>query len=552
MLCPLFLVLNSHGQEPLPQFSYLDSLDNDTLAVVKLNQLLKNNQLKEIEKGDLYVKLLMRYSNMEKFDTVVALANKFILQQQNKSKVHLPRYYGFKGTAYYYLYNLQKSEESNLRALAIAEETKNYKYAAKMCNNLGGILVEQNRFKEAEKTLKRSLNLNKTYVDTINEQYFQSMRILATLYELMKENKMADSLYATCLAGFEKIKSFNGPYNGVLNFYASFLSKQGQPEKAKLLFDKSIATIKKDAFKQDFSALYYNASIFYRGIKDYETSVIYYDSAFHSQREDFNRRHADEIAASETKFKTHVLQSDLKIEKEKKSKWIFAFLLLFALGTAAYTINYINIKKKLAHNKLIQQQLTTNAFMEGEENEKTRLSRELHDGIGQELLALSMQLKKDGNNPLAVKALETIGVDVRNLSHQLMPLTLQLLGLVPSMEEICNKLLVASNIQYHLDANTVTERLSEKLEISLYRIFQELIQNIVKHSQATAVSIQLIRLPQFINLIVEDNGVGFQEKKNSNGIGLSNLNTRVQIMNGQMNYESMEGDGTTVIVRIPI
>jgi signal transduction histidine kinase len=547
-----FSFSNAVAQNDSPEYRYIDSIDNDTIALAELNKVLSQKDLEKKFRPELQIKQLIRYSNVEKFDSTVFWANKYILEYQDKAHQNLPRLYSLKGSAYYYLFNLEKSKESLEKGLQYAMETKNGKILSTISNNLGAIYTEQKEYEKAIKTLKSGLEFNRQFIDSANELYFLSMRILATTYQLKKEPKQADSFFKESIKGLQEIKNFNAPYIGALSFYAQFLVQQGKYDAAKKLLDEAVLLQRKDAFQKDFSALFYNISTFYYGIKDYKTAANFLDSAYHVQYTDFHNRNSQQLADNEIKFKTQLLERDLKISKETKLKWTYAFLLLLALALGAWIVNYFNQKKKNAQVKLQQNQLAINAFIEGEEKEKARLSRELHDGIGQELLALRMQLKKDGAPIEVIESVESIGTDIRNLSHQLMPLTLKMLGLTASMEDICNKLLNASEINFSLNTESIKERLPEKLEISFYRIFQELIQNIVKHSHATEVQIQLIKMPNYINLIIEDNGIGFKEVEATKGIGLSNLTSRVQMMNGQLKYESADGDGTTTIVRIPI
>jgi signal transduction histidine kinase len=190
--------------------------------------------------------------------------------------------------------------------------------------------------------------------------------------------------------------------------------------------------------------------------------------------------------------------------------------------------------------------------MEGEEKEKNRLSKELHDGIAQDLLALRFMFQKQGVNETTLYEIDKIGEEIRSLSHQLMPLTLKMIGLVSALEELCEKLFSNTVIKYEFTANGVTERLPLPLEINLYRIVQELFQNIIKHSKADTVVIQLFQMNSFINLIVEDNGTGFDELQSKSGYGLYNLKSRVQMINGNLRFESESGDGTTTIIRVPV
>ncbi len=548
----LFLAQYAKAQEPSPEYLYLDSNDNDTVALAQITYILNNKNTKAQFIPELQTKQLARYINVEKFDSTVILANKYILENKDKKNEFFARLYSLKSTAFYYLFNMEQAKESLIKGMEIAKENKNFITEARMSSNLGGILVEQKNYNEAEVLLKKAIYIHESVLKKESVYYFQAMRILATNYDFKKQYALADSFFKKSINGLEKLHINNGTYQGALNFYALFLSKQGRFKEAKALFNKALSIRRESVFTKDITALYFLIGHFYMDQKDYETACLYLDSCYHSQEKDFQEKNVNELANAEKKFKTELLKRDVQIANEKRLNWIYAFGFLAALAIGAFLAFYFNNKKKEVRAKLEQQQMTINAFVEGEEKEKTRLSRELHDGIGQELLALCLQLRKAGNNNTIITTAENIGKDIRNLSHQLMPMTLKMLGLLDAMEEICDKLLEPSNIGYHIDAKGLEERLPEKLEISLYRIFQELIHNVVKHSAATMVQIQIIKTPTHINLIVEDDGIGFRQLEKPKGIGLSNLASRVQMMNGQLRYESEDGEGTTTIVRVPV
>ncbi len=201
--------------------------------------------------------------------------------------------------------------------------------------------------------------------------------------------------------------------------------------------------------------------------------------------------------------------------------------------------------------KARQKQIAIDAFIEGEEKEKARIGRELHDGIAQEIVAVKLAMQQENATSGLVNELTRISLDIRNISHELMPQTLKEFGLKLAIEDICQKILAPSGIQYEIHSMLPGERMENKIEITLYRIFQELVHNIIKHSQATEVLVQLRKMNNHVVLVVEDNGKGMTEDK-KNGIGISNLKSRVQLLDGNLQYDSSENEGTTAIVRVPV
>ena len=150
-----------------------------------------------------------------------------------------------------------------------------------------------------------------------------------------------------------------------------------------------------------------------------------------------------------------------------------------------------------------------------------------------------------------INELTRISLDIRNISHELMPQTLKEYGLKLAIEDICQKILAPSGINYEVHSNLPDERMANKIEITLYRIFQELAHNFIKHSHATEVLVQLHKMNNHILLMVEDNGIGMTDEKR-HGIGISNLKSRVQLLDGNLQYDSSDTEGTTAIVRVPV
>lgn len=200
------------------------------------------------------------------------------------------------------------------------------------------------------------------------------------------------------------------------------------------------------------------------------------------------------------------------------------------------------------------------AMIKGQEIERKRVAADMHDGVGQILSAISIQLsqlkakneKADDNDleSLSEKVQHGI-VEVRNVSHALKPDVLEHFGLVPAIEEVCNTLSsdMGPSISFnHID---VEKRFPEEVEINVYRIVQELLNNCIKHANARDVFVTLIKDEGMLLLTVEDDGEGMLNKDHT-GIGLNNVKLRTDIINGEMNIDSSEGKGSLINIEVPI
>lgn len=194
-------------------------------------------------------------------------------------------------------------------------------------------------------------------------------------------------------------------------------------------------------------------------------------------------------------------------------------------------------------------------LMEGQETERQRIARELHDGIGQSLAALKMELQFDEYAPksdFAVKRIDALCNEVRTLSHQMMPLALRENGLRDAVRQLLDRSFGKTEIKVDFVTVRVDGRFAEKVEVHLYRITQELISNILKYADATKVSVHLLSRKNMIALVVEDNGKGYNMDKKLEGIGISNMRSRVEALAGTIRIQASEGKGTYTYIAVPI
>lgn len=205
------------------------------------------------------------------------------------------------------------------------------------------------------------------------------------------------------------------------------------------------------------------------------------------------------------------------------------------------------------------------AIIEGEERERQRIAKELHDGLGQYLSAANMNLKsvfEDSGIPPGklsdtfengLQLLNYAISETRNISQNLLPKAIQDYGLEMAIESLVNQLKKATEISFYLYRNLDGVDLGENIQINLYRIAQEALNNAIRHGKPENVNVQLIYSMGDILLTVEDNGAGFDpEEKNSSGLGLRSMKTRVGAMSANLDIISTIGRGTIVSVVVPI
>jgi signal transduction histidine kinase len=132
-----------------------------------------------------------------------------------------------------------------------------------------------------------------------------------------------------------------------------------------------------------------------------------------------------------------------------------------------------------------------------------------------------------------------------------MPKVLGEFGLIPALEEMLEKTLKFSKLKYQFENFNITDRFNKPIELSLYRITQELVNNVIKHSGATQLSVQLFKNKEQLILIVEDNGSGYSTDQ-SDGHGLLIIKARLNTLNGVLNFDSSSGQGTIATIRVSL
>lgn len=234
------------------------------------------------------------------------------------------------------------------------------------------------------------------------------------------------------------------------------------------------------------------------------------------------------------------------------------------LQTKASELEMINLSlnKEMAEKKEIQQKMI-NAIIITEEKERKRIAADLHDGLGPVLSAINLyyQAYLDAPDPVSksdieIKLKEIIKNtmdDVSRISHNISPNVLENHGLVFALESFISHIAANENIKFDLNFENIF-RFGLKNELTLYRTITELLNNTYKHAAATLISITITQQDQLLKVFYKDNGKGFsvaEKMQNKSGLGLANIQSRIQSLNGTVKFESVLQKGMTVYIEIP-
>lgn len=410
----------------------------------------------------------------------------------------------------------------NKQAIPFMEKSNDQYGLSRVYNNLAGSTKEKNLFQEAVDYYKLSLKVKETTKD---------------LYGIA-------STHNNIYAAYETFASIDDLTNiGLIHL-----------KKAKKIAEK-------EEYTRLLLHLYGNFTNYYVRISNYDSAYKYENKRFLAYKNVFNSEKEETIRELEVEFDVERKRNQIKVLKQEKEIEILAsqkrksiiFILLISLLLIIgfglfYFINYKN-KQKLKHQKVLvsEKEKGLSATIEATENERIRIAKDLHDGVGQQLAALKLQF-----GGMQKKLIDNTSADIRNISHQMMPKTLQEFGLINAVDQLLESTLKSSPINFKFEYFGFEERVSKKIEIAIYRILQELVKNVIVHSSANLLNVQLIKNQKNIVLIVEDNGVGFSKSKKSDGIGLLSLKSRVSDIHGEINFEPSPNSGTLVTARIPI
>ena len=324
-------------------------------------------------------------------------------------------------------------------------------------------------------------------------------------------------------------------------------------------------------------------AIVYLNLEDFRSA--YYYNAQHKLYLDTLTRYTNQVSILEAQFEANIQEKELALLKAASDHEInqknliiigISTTFIFSLGIiflvfynyrksqeAALLINRKNeLLKEQQINQLLQEKelKSMKAFIEGQEKERTRIARDLHDGLGGTLAGLRLNFERSIDKSLTdgltqlTEGLDQVYQEIRTVASNLAPPKFQSTYFTDILSGYINDILQSNQIEINSEFLPEDEinLLPEKIKIELYRILQEIITNILKHASATAIEIQLLKHDQFINLVVEDNGKGFNANKKHKGMGVSNVHSRVALLNGKLDIDSKENRGTTFNIDIPV
>lgn len=281
-----------------------------------------------------------------------------------------------------------------------------------------------------------------------------------------------------------------------------------------------------------------------------------------------------DLTIKEQSLALDLVRAEASMSRRQRNALIgFAFL-LFIIAVILYRSmrnkQRLAKKEKELHDEQVDQLLSQqemksiNAMLDGQEKERERVSKELHDHVGHLLGTIKHQLGELEEQVADVKSeqstqyrkvtglLDNAAGELRRISHDMAAATLNRFGLEKALKDLRDTIHINGRLQVELNTFGLEKPLERGVEIAVYRIIQEAVSNVLKHAGATELSIAVTHAPGRLSVLVGDNGTGFDTTATSSGVGLTNIRSRAAALGAQVQIDSTPGKGTTVSVECPV
>jgi signal transduction histidine kinase len=562
----------------------------------------------------LYNNIGVGYDDLSKYDsamiqykTALAIIDKMSLDKQISEK----KLAFLRGITYSNIGNLHNVQglsdqaiDNYLKSISEFEKTDKQERLSKVFRNLALVYINMNNYEQAEQYLQKSVQINQNLNDSLG--LASTLTRLAHVYvnqmkyeQAMRCAESADSIYAL-FTDKRDLRIYNlrvlcAIYNNGLKDEqrAMKYALQALEESRKMGFSLEISRslqllaalhlehknylktkeIALQALQTDSSNLANNVLLYEDlmhaciGLKELDESQRYFDYYKRAMTAYSNASFQSSLAEMEVKYQT--VKREILIAKMNAHHKMIIIIALSSGGILIMGIILLIVAWQLAlqRRRKIELQLqqleqekllvATQAALDGEVQERSRLARDLHDGLGGILAAAKFNvsdLQQDAKKQEAIerihKAIQLIDDsmrEMRRIAHHLMPETLQIFGLKRALEDFCKTISTVKFAWYGEES-----RFDQQIEIICYRIMHELVSNAMKHAKATQILVEIVRYSDHIAMTVQDNGCGFDVENVQAGMGLQNIRNRIAAHSGILLVDSQAGQGTEISVELKI
>lgn len=483
---------------------------------------------------------------------------------------------------FFKLNNYKKSKEYSLQLIKIAEsnkikESKLEKDVLESVKsdayiNLASIAIAEKNYVLAEKYLSK---ISKKQAEIISLD--SACKLYLNKGQLAFNFKKIDSSEIYYNEAYGLAKDFDHPdfINDALYYLSKIALEKNNDEKAKVYAEQNLTLAKNQKDKSHIIGALKNLANYYNkkgdNNKSYSLlneSITLKDSLISEESvKQINRLNA---IYEKSKTEQKILKLSLENEKKTTTNQILIGASIGLLLIILLTYNNFKNKQKLQNLKISKlekdrQLLSIDAMLKGQEEERSRIAKDLHDGLGGLLSGTKLSFTTMKDNLIltpentekfdnSLNMLDKTMNDLRKIAHNLMPESLVKFGLDEALKDFCNSIQSGTNTTIKYQKIGIYKKLNNTYQTFIYRIIQELVNNALKHSQAKEILVQLAIHKDNIHITVEDDGIGYN--KNSvgfkKGIGLANIEYRVNYLNGIIDTVSSPNNGTSVNIEFKI
>lgn len=445
--------------------------------------------------------------------------------------------------------DLDKAQEIFEDALARSREADSDFQEANSLNNLGIVYDNRGEFERAMELFEESADMKAAMGDLDGLTYnLDNMGITSAR---MGQFEASEGYFLRSAELREEQGNYRG-YGVIMGNLAELMLMKGDRNAALSYLDTAIETAYETDFHDFRRHLYGVRSTIYRDIGDFERALIAYEAMTALKDSLFNEERSRQLQELQTQYETEKKEQTIALqaadlaerEAQLQRNYVLIALLLLAVVLLAVLVYWRRTREELRLQKAQMR-----ASIASQEAERKRIARDLHDGLGQLISSVRLHAAESAGSTL-----DEMHSEIRNISFNLMPETLMRQGVTAAVEELGYRLSAEGFFEVDVSAFDVT-RPTEDVEIGLFRIVQEWLNNVSKYAGATHVDIQFVQHDDELVVMVEDDGGGFDTAAliRSAGHGWMNMTSRVQAMGGVLHVDSQEGrPGTTMVVRIPV
>lgn len=486
---------------------------------------------------------------------------------ESKKLAYLAEIYHTVGVMFHLSDNYEKAKQYYTASLNEASKTENLYVQKKCLINLGSVYSSLKNYELAEEYLLQSLEIE---VDSGKD--YDTYANIGNLY-------MRQQDFVKALPYFEKatiIHPDNTEAEVNLRFLIDVKTSLKDTNDMHVVLRRAKASLETQKILREKSLMTRSISNYYKSIGDFEKAMEYRDEYLNLYSEIIENQKEDLVLELEAKYQSEKIKASLA--KKEKQKQFLIIGLVVLLSTIVVVLFFY--KKRLKYQKTISKQreelqqqqikelqqknkmVAMNSMVSGQEAERKRIARDLHDGLGGVLSTIKTYHSNLKHNLphltthegyLKTDALiDEACSEVRRISHNMMPHALSLSGLESALTDL-GETLNQEGIITRIEIDTIKLDIVDTRAVMIYRLVQEIVNNIKKHSQAKHALIQLICDSNELIITLEDDGVGFDTSilNNNKGLGLTSVMSRVEFLDGSLDVDSVTNKGTTITIKIP-